>query len=82
MELLTDKAENGKALTWFENPDSVPSMEELRKKYPMSIMRNLDKNSNEEETSHWNQKKVLVKKGFLKARRDTVSIQSLGIGNT
>lgn len=69
IEVLTEKAENGRSLAWFNEPESIPSMEMLRKIYPMSTMRDLD-GGNVEETSQMNQRKVLIRRGFLKAKRD------------
>ncbi|VVC95609.1 unnamed protein product [Leptidea sinapis] len=70
IELLTTKAENGKALSWFEDQESIPTMESLRKQYPLSVMKELDSSSGTEETSQCNQLSVLIRRGFLKAKRD------------
>lgn len=70
--LLSTKAENGRALYWFESSDDIPSMEELRKQNPLSHMREHDQltGTATEETSQSNQRSVLIKRGFLKAKRD------------
>ncbi|XP_050346805.1 ATP-binding cassette sub-family G member 4 [Nymphalis io] len=68
--VLTTKAENGKALQWFNDPETIPTMELLRKQYPLSVMRNQYTSTGEEETPQSNQRSVLIKRGFLKAKRD------------
>ncbi|XP_026500205.2 ATP-binding cassette sub-family G member 4 [Vanessa tameamea] len=68
--ILITKAENGKALQWFNNPETIPTMELLRKQYPLSVMRDQDTTTGEEETPQSNQRSVLIKRGFLKAKRD------------
>ncbi|XP_045494721.1 ATP-binding cassette sub-family G member 1-like [Colias croceus] len=71
IEILTNKAENGKAHNWFEDPESIPTMENLRRIYPLSAMKELDAGCGAEETSQANQRSVLIKRGFMKAKRDT-----------
>ncbi|XP_072938807.1 ATP-binding cassette sub-family G member 1 [Epargyreus clarus] len=70
IDLLTTKAENGKALDWFEESDSIPTMEGLRKTYPLSALRELESGAGDEETPQSNQRSVLIRRGFLKAKRD------------
>lgn len=72
IQLLSTKAENGRAVDWFDNRDSIPSMEALRKQFPLSILRDQEPTSGAEETSQSNQRSVLYKRGFLKAKRDSV----------
>ncbi|CAG4972313.1 unnamed protein product [Parnassius apollo] len=69
---LTTRAENGKDLSWFDNPDTIPTMEGLRKQYPLSVLKEQDTGPGEEETSQSNQRMVLIKRGFLKAKRDAM----------
>ncbi|KAJ0175433.1 hypothetical protein K1T71_008592 [Dendrolimus kikuchii] len=73
INLLSSKSENGRALYWFDSYDQIPSMEELRKQNPLSNMREHDQmtGSGAEETSQSNQRSVLIKRGFLKAKRDS-----------
>ncbi|KAI8422366.1 hypothetical protein MSG28_006226 [Choristoneura fumiferana] len=70
IQLLTTKAENGRALEWFNDPESIPSMESLRKQFPLSVLRDHETGPYDEETSQSNQRSVLIKRGFLKAKRD------------
>lgn len=67
---LTTKAENGKSMQWFDDHENIATMEELRKKYPLSVIRGQDRGTGEEETSQSNQLSVLIRRGFLKAKRD------------
>ncbi|KAG6445701.1 hypothetical protein O3G_MSEX004064 [Manduca sexta] len=69
IKLLTTKAENGRVLDYFDETD-IPSMEALRKQNPLSVLREQDTGSGTEETPQSNQLSVLMKRGFLKAKRD------------
>ncbi|XP_026315469.1 ATP-binding cassette sub-family G member 4 [Hyposmocoma kahamanoa] len=71
IQILTTKSENGRALNWFEHPNSIQSMEALRKQYPLSLLKEEDAYKGDEETSQSNQRCVLIKRGFLKAKRDS-----------
>ncbi|CAG9785455.1 unnamed protein product [Diatraea saccharalis] len=71
IQILTSKAENGRSLDFFENPQTIPTMEALRKQYPLSILREQDTGPGMEETSQSNQRSVLIRRGFLKAKRDS-----------
>ncbi|GBP69628.1 ATP-binding cassette sub-family G member 4 [Eumeta japonica] len=70
IEILTTKAENGQALNWFEQPEAIPRMEELRRIYPLSTLRELAESPLSEQTSLSNQRRVLMRRGFMKAKRD------------
>lgn len=81
--MLSTKAENGRSLDYFDDGDSIPSMEQLRKQYPLSIMREQEPlSAGAEETSQSNQRSVLIKRGFMKAKRDSVSISNIMFENT
>ncbi|CAH2108041.1 unnamed protein product [Euphydryas editha] len=71
ISVLRTKAENGKSLQWFDDHETIPTMEILRKRYPLSVMREQDSNTGEEETPQSNQRSVLIRRGFLKAKRDS-----------
>lgn len=47
-------------------------MEALRKQYPLSLLKEEDAYKGDEETPQSNQRSVLIKRGFLKAKRDSV----------
>ncbi|CAH0714193.1 unnamed protein product, partial [Brenthis ino] len=70
INILNNKAENGKALNWFDDFESIATMEALRKQIPLSVLRDQDTGTGEEETSQSNQRSVLIRRGFLKAKRD------------
>ncbi|KAJ2949984.1 hypothetical protein O0L34_g11317 [Tuta absoluta] len=70
LTLLSNKADNGRALDWFEDPNSIHSMETLRKLYPLSLLKEEDAEKGVEETPQSNQRSILIKRGFLKAKRD------------
>lgn len=76
IDLLTTKAENGKSLDWFDQSDTIPTMEGLRKTYPLSALREQETGAGDEETPQSNQRSVLIKRGFLKAKRDPVSVHT------
>ncbi|KOB65706.1 putative abc transporter, partial [Operophtera brumata] len=72
IQMLSTKAENGRSLDYFDDGDSIPSMEQLRKQYPLSNLREREPlSSGAEETSQSNQRSVLIKRGFMKAKRDS-----------
>ncbi|CAB3223859.1 unnamed protein product [Arctia plantaginis] len=71
IELMSNKSENGRSLEWFDDSSSILSMEALRKKYPLSVLRETEPTGGDEETSQSNQRSVLIKRGFLKAKRDS-----------
>ncbi|KAM3964315.1 LOW QUALITY PROTEIN: ATP-binding cassette subfamily G member 4-like [Aphomia sociella] len=71
IKYLMAKTENGKSLDWLEQPESIPTMEALRKQNPLCVLREQEPGSSDEETSQSNQRSVLIRTGFLKAKRDT-----------
>lgn len=71
IELMSTKSENGRSLESFDEPESIPSMEGLRKQYPLSVLRETEPTGGNEETSQSNQRSVLIKRGFMKAKRDS-----------
>lgn len=68
---MVKEMENGKCLKWFENPSEICDQKTLRTRNPISKMARF-RSSQLEETSEINQLKVLLKRGFLKAKRDSV----------
>ncbi|XP_075974049.1 ATP-binding cassette sub-family G member 1 [Anticarsia gemmatalis] len=71
IDLMSNKSENGRALDWFDDPGSIPTMEGLRKQFPFSVLRETEPTGGDEETSQANQRSVLIKRGFMKAKRDS-----------
>lgn len=71
VDLMVKATENGRSLTYFENPESLPSLQTLREK--SDVDENKDKNPDSlEDTSAYNQLKVLMRRGFIKSKRDSV----------
>lgn len=73
MDIMVKATENGSSLSYFDRPDMLPSLETLREKNDLNDEDILSDNRKLEETSAFNQLKVLLKRGFLKSRRDSVS---------
>ncbi|XP_017120884.1 ATP-binding cassette sub-family G member 4 [Drosophila elegans] len=68
VDTLKGAAENGSCLTWFGNPGAVLRSEALMRKYPIPKKT---KSRSLEDTSYSNQCSVLLRRGFIKAKRDT-----------
>lgn len=66
-------AQNGSSLAYFDRPDLLPCLQTLREKNELDDCDVLKDNSKLEKTSAFNQLKVLLKRGFLKSKRDSVS---------
>lgn len=79
---MANKSENGRALDWFDDFESIPSMEGLRKLVPLSVLRDTEPKGGDEETGQSNQLKVLLRRGFMKAKRDAVSNTYLRLNST
>lgn len=73
MDIMVKTTENGSSLSYFDRPDMLPSLETLREKNDQNDEDILSDNRKLEETSALNQLKVLLKRGFLKSKRDSVS---------
>ncbi|XP_055837584.1 ATP-binding cassette sub-family G member 4 [Episyrphus balteatus] len=68
VEILKLATQNGKSLVWFDKPDQILNSEALIKKYP--VQKRLNKKSLE-DTNFFNQLNVLIKRGWIKTKRDT-----------
>ncbi|XP_026844933.1 ATP-binding cassette sub-family G member 4 [Drosophila persimilis] len=68
IDTLKSATENGSCLTWFNNPSAVLRSEALMRKYPIPKRT---KSDSLEDTSYANQCSVLLRRGYIKARRDT-----------
>lgn len=66
VKLLCNSIENGESLAWFENPNKVMKLEQLRQKHPISD----DRRTNVDEVSEFHQLKVLLRRGVIKGKRD------------
>ncbi|KAH8287869.1 hypothetical protein KR018_003602 [Drosophila ironensis] len=68
IDTLKSATENGSCLTWFDNPSAVMRAETLMRKYPIPKRT---KARSLEDTSFTNQCSVLIRRGYMKAKRDT-----------
>ncbi|KAH8410018.1 hypothetical protein KR009_004216 [Drosophila setifemur] len=68
IDSLKSATENGSCLTWFDNPSGVMRAEALMRKYPIPKRT---KTRSLEDTSFTNQCSVLLRRGYIKAKRDT-----------
>ncbi|XP_062142467.1 ATP-binding cassette sub-family G member 4 [Drosophila sulfurigaster albostrigata] len=68
VDTLKSATENGSCLTWFNNPGAVLRSEALMRKHPIPKRT---KNVSLANTSFANQCSVLLRRGYIKARRDT-----------
>ncbi|KAH8393163.1 ATP-binding cassette sub-family G member 4 [Drosophila serrata] len=68
VDTLKGATENGSCLTWFDNPSSILRSEALMRKYPIPKRT---KARSLEDTSFSNQCSVLMRRGYMKAKRDT-----------
>lgn len=76
IEILKLATQNGKNLSWFDEPNQILNSEALIRKYP--IKKRPNKRSLE-DTSFMNQLNVLIKRGLIKTKRDT-TLTHLRIG--
>ncbi|KAI4463325.1 abc transporter g family member 28 [Holotrichia oblita] len=67
IDIMVAATENGKALTWFENADALTKHKQIQQG---TVPPKID-NSNLEATSALTQLKILLKRDFIKAKRDT-----------
>lgn len=68
INLMVQSMKNGECTQWLKNPDSIMKVEDLRKIH--SPKNDSKENNALEATSSLNQLKILMKRGFLKSRRD------------
>lgn len=69
MQLMVHSTGNGECLDWFDDPSKILKLEELRTQYPLS--RDNRDSGQLEATSSLNQLTILLKRGYLKGKRDT-----------
>lgn len=65
---MVDSMDNGDSVEWFESPEKILKLETLRKLIP--LQPNVKENCAMEATPFRSQLEVLLKRGFLKAKRD------------
>lgn len=65
VKTLSNSIGNGECLSWYENPNRVMKLEQLRQKYPIS-----DEKKKSDDVSEFHKLKVLLKRGVIKTKRD------------
>lgn len=65
VKTLSNSIGNGECLSWYENPNKVMKLEQLRQKYPIS-----DEKKKSDDVSEVHKLKVLLRRGVIKTKRD------------
>jgi hypothetical protein len=65
VKTLSNSICNGECITWYENPNRVMKLEQLRQKYPIT-----DEKKKSDDVSEQYRLKVLLKRGVIKTKRD------------
>lgn len=68
IKVMVNSMENGECVGWFSTPQKVMALETLRRKFP--IQKTSKDTGSLEATSQWNQLKVLMRRGWIKTKRD------------
>lgn len=68
MQTLVLATNNGRNYQWFDKPESLPSLQKLKETH--KTLNEKKNNSHLQSTSQWNQFKVLLRRGFIKSKRD------------
>lgn len=66
IDTMVKESQNGSNLEFFNNWEALPTLKKLRARNPLS--KHLEKHSEHgmQETSEWNQLKVLLSRGYLR----------------
>lgn len=73
VDVMVKATQNGSSMAYFDRPDLLPCLQTLREKNGLDGDDILKGDQNLEDTSAFNQLKVLLRRGFLKSKRDSVS---------
>ncbi|KAL7031771.1 hypothetical protein ACKWTF_007130 [Chironomus riparius] len=65
VKTLSNSIGNGECLSWYENPNRVMKLEQLRQKIPIS-----DEKKKSDDVSEFHKLKVLLRRGVIKTKRD------------
>ena len=74
---MVDGMSNGECMDWFADGTKVLKLEQLRQKYPITSQKLEDVSL--QATSQYNQLKTLIRRGVIRAKRDT-TLTHLRIG--
>lgn len=72
VDIMVKATQNGTSMAYFDRPDLLPCLQTLREKNALDDQDAEKDNHKLEETSAFNQLKVLLRRGFLKSKRDSV----------
>lgn len=70
---LITSSQNGKSLQWFDNPAALMDAKGLRALHPLSKNADFERKTALQATSLAHQIKVLLRRGYMMAKRDTTS---------
>ncbi|XP_022899901.2 ATP-binding cassette sub-family G member 4 [Onthophagus taurus] len=70
IEELSKETSNGLSIEWFKHPESIKKQLTMTQSSKLKKKLNRD-NENIQATSQYNQLKVLLRRGFLKSKRDS-----------
>lgn len=68
IDIMVASMDNGECTNWFRDSTKILKLEDLRQMYPLS--KNYKENGTLEATSSLNQLKILLKRGYMKGKRD------------
>ncbi|KAF5280006.1 hypothetical protein FQA39_LY05387 [Lamprigera yunnana] len=68
VEVMVAASNNGRNYRWFDSAQLLPSLGKLKETYKNTNEKK--KNVQLQSTSQWNQLKVLLRRGYIKAKRD------------
>ncbi|KAF2879706.1 hypothetical protein ILUMI_26469 [Ignelater luminosus] len=69
IKTMVEATNNGKNLQWFDKPEFLPSLRKLRETHKSIAEKS--KGGHLQSTSQANQLKILLRRGFLKSKRDS-----------
>lgn len=80
IDTMVKESENGTNLSFFSNPKALPDLKTLRARNPISKHMEKDSKHGMQETSEYNQLKVLLHRGYVRAKRDqTLTYMRIGV---
>ncbi|KAG5684833.1 hypothetical protein PVAND_014044 [Polypedilum vanderplanki] len=65
VKTLCNSIGNGECITWYENPNRVMKLEQLRQQYPIGEER-----KKSDDVSELHKLKILIRRGVIKTKRD------------
>lgn len=68
---MVNAMSNGECMDWFDDPSLILKLEELRTRYPLTRGHGGAESGALEATSQLNQLNILLRRGYLKGKRDT-----------